>query len=85
MEVVEVDKQMLVEKIVRLQRSHARKNEKLEFQEDHINQLLVEVKKKNKWVIIRDNSMFPSLSKKCHGVVMWLGARFNIKGVILPA
>ena len=48
MEYVEIDKQMLMEKIVKLQRAHARKNDKLEFMEDHINQLLNEVKRKAK-------------------------------------
>ena len=50
--VVEVDKQMLIEKIVRLQKAHARKNEKMEFMEDHINQLLEEIRKKTKYVLI---------------------------------
>ena len=47
-EQVEVDKHVLIERIVRLQRAHARKNEKLEFLEDHIQQLLVEIQKKSK-------------------------------------
>ena len=47
-EQVEVDKQVLIERIVRLQRSLARKNEKLEFLEEHIQQLVAEIKKKNK-------------------------------------
>ena len=46
--IIEVDKQMLVEKIVRLQKAHARKNEKLEFMEDHNTQLLEEIRKKAK-------------------------------------
>lgn len=45
---VEVDKQAMIEKIVRLQRAHARKNEKIEFLEDHVNQLLDAVKKKTR-------------------------------------
>ena len=48
MKIIEVDKQMLVEKIVRLQKAHARKNEKLEFMEDHNTQLLEEIRKKAK-------------------------------------
>ena len=47
-QVVEIDKQVLMEKIVRLQKAHARKNEKMEFMEDHINQLLKEVRKKTR-------------------------------------
>ena len=50
--VIEVDKQMLIEKIVKLQKAHARKSEKIEFMDDHINQLLEEVKKKSKLVQI---------------------------------
>ena len=47
-EQVEPDKQMLIERIVKLQRSLARKNEKIEFTEDHIQQLVDEIQKKNK-------------------------------------
>jgi len=47
-EQVEVDKQVLIERIVKLQKSHARKNEKLEFLGEHIQQLLEEIRKKNK-------------------------------------
>ena len=61
MEVIEIDKQMLVEKIVRLQKAHARKNEKLEFLEDHIQQLFVEVQKKSKY----ENSLGGCFSKRC--------------------
>ena len=50
-EQVEVDKQVLIERIVRLQRSLARKNEKLEFLEEHIQQLVMEIKKKNRLVL----------------------------------
>lgn len=44
----EVDKAVLVERIVRLQKSHARKQEKIEFMEDHIKQLVEEIRKKTK-------------------------------------
>ena len=46
----EVDKAVLVERIVRLQKSLARKQEKIEFMEDHIKQLVEEIRKKTKWV-----------------------------------
>ena len=46
----EVDKTMLVERIVRLQKALARKQEKIEFMEDHIKQLVEEIRKKTKWV-----------------------------------
>ncbi len=51
-EVIEIDKQMLMEKIVRLQKSHARKNEKLDFMEDHIQRLIREVQKKARSVVV---------------------------------
>ncbi|KAL5022505.1 hypothetical protein ScPMuIL_001660 [Solemya velum] len=44
----EINKQVLIERIVRLQRAHARKNEKIEFMEDHINQLVNQVQKKSR-------------------------------------
>ncbi|XP_071986258.1 coiled-coil domain-containing protein 186 isoform X2 [Engystomops pustulosus] len=44
----EVDKVVLIERIVRLQKAHARKNEKIEFMEDHIKQLVEEIRKKTK-------------------------------------
>ncbi|XP_054687253.1 coiled-coil domain-containing protein 186 isoform X4 [Grus americana] len=46
----EVDKSVLVERILRLQKAHARKNEKMEFMEDHIKQLVEEIRKKTKYV-----------------------------------
>lgn len=44
----EVDKAVLVERIVRLQKALARKQEKIEFVEDHIKQLVDEIRKKTK-------------------------------------
>ncbi|CAL8301410.1 unnamed protein product [Lota lota] len=44
----EVDKTLLVERIVRLQKALARKQEKMEFMEDHIKQLVEEIRKKTK-------------------------------------
>ncbi|MEE6486793.1 hypothetical protein FKM82_014707 [Ascaphus truei] len=43
-----VDKAVLIERIVRLQKAHARKNEKIEFMEDHIKQLVEEIRRKTK-------------------------------------
>lgn len=48
----EVDKAVLVERIVRLQKALARKQEKIEFMEDHIKQLVEEIRKKTKWVAL---------------------------------
>ncbi|KAK3610428.1 hypothetical protein CHS0354_016605 [Potamilus streckersoni] len=47
-EQVQVDKQIIIERIVKLQRALARKNEKIEFMDDHINHLVDELQKKNK-------------------------------------
>lgn len=44
----EVDKAVLIDRIVRLQKAHARKNDKIEFMEDHIKQLVEEIRKKTK-------------------------------------
>ncbi|XP_063818624.1 coiled-coil domain-containing protein 186 isoform X2 [Pseudophryne corroboree] len=44
----EVDKSVLIDRIIRLQKAHARKNEKIEFMEDHIKQLVEEIRKKTK-------------------------------------
>ncbi|OCT69717.1 coiled-coil domain-containing protein 186 [Xenopus laevis] len=44
----EVDKAILIERIIRLQKAHARKNEKIDFMEDHIKQLVEELRKKTK-------------------------------------
>ena len=46
--VVDIDKQKLVEKIVKLQKAHARKNEKMELMEEQIKALLVDVSRKDK-------------------------------------
>ena len=44
------DSHVLVEKIVKLQRNLARKQEKLEFMEDHISTMVEEMKKKNRLI-----------------------------------
>ncbi len=47
--VVDIDKQKLIEKIVKLQRDLARKNEKIDFLQDHVNQLTSDLKRKTKF------------------------------------
>lgn len=42
------DTQIMIEKIVKLQKSCAKRQEKVDFLEEHVEQLLAEVKKKNK-------------------------------------
>jgi hypothetical protein len=46
--VVDIDKQKLIEKIVKLQRDLAKKNEKIDFLQDHVNQLTGDLKRKTK-------------------------------------
>jgi hypothetical protein len=46
--VVDIDKQKLIEKIVKLQRDMAKKNEKIDFLQDHVNQLTGDLKRKTK-------------------------------------
>ena len=41
---------VLVEKIVKLQKTLAKKQEKVEFMEEHISTMLEEIKKKNKLI-----------------------------------
>lgn len=45
---IEVDKKVLVDRICKLQRLHAKKNEKIEFMEEHINHLTEDLQKKSK-------------------------------------
>ncbi|XP_051925315.1 coiled-coil domain-containing protein 186 isoform X2 [Hippocampus zosterae] len=55
----EVDKAVLVERIVRLQKALARKQEKIDFVEDHIKQLVDEIRKKTKIIqsfVLREES-----------------------------
>nr|XP_061822697.1 coiled-coil domain-containing protein 186-like isoform X1 [Nerophis lumbriciformis]XP_061822698.1 coiled-coil domain-containing protein 186-like isoform X1 [Nerophis lumbriciformis] len=55
----QVDKAVLVERIVRLQKALARKQEKIEFMEDHIKQLVEEIRKKTKIIqsyVLREES-----------------------------
>lgn len=55
----EISTQTLIERIVRLQRIHAKKNEKIDFLHDHIQQLVDELQKKHKIIqqyILREES-----------------------------
>jgi hypothetical protein len=46
--IVDVDKQKMVEKIVKLQKTLAKRAEKIDFLQDHVNQLTADLKKKTK-------------------------------------
>lgn len=48
--VFDIDKQKLVEKIVKLQKKLAKSNEKIDFLQDHVNQLTIDLKRKTRWV-----------------------------------
>lgn len=55
----DIDKEVLIDKIIKLQKSNARKTEKIEFMQDHIDQLLEEVRKKSRIIqnyIMREES-----------------------------
>jgi hypothetical protein len=54
-----LDRQTLIEHIVKLQRISARKSEKLDFLEEHVNTLVLELQKKSRLLqsyILRDQS-----------------------------
>ncbi|CAG9772571.1 unnamed protein product [Ceutorhynchus assimilis] len=54
-----IDKQALIEHIVKLQRISAKKSEKIDFLEEHVNTLVVEIQKKTKLLqgyILREQS-----------------------------
>lgn len=56
---LEPDRQTLIERIVKLQKINAKHQERIEFLEEHVTQLLTEVKKKNRVIqhyVIREQS-----------------------------
>ena len=46
--VVDIDKQKVIEKIVKLQKLLAKRNEKIDFLQDHVNQLTSDIKRKTR-------------------------------------
>jgi hypothetical protein len=58
------DSSMLVEKIVKLQRTMAKKQDKVDFLEEHVNTLLEELKKKNRiiqsYVMVQESGTLAS-------------------------
>jgi hypothetical protein len=46
--VVDIEKQKIIEKIVKLQKTLAKRNEKIDFLQDHVNQLTADLKRKTK-------------------------------------
>jgi len=57
-EVVKVDRKMFLDKIVTLQKKLARKNEKIDFLEDHINHLTEDINKKNRQEALNADHQF---------------------------
>ena len=49
--VVDVDKQKIIEKIVKLQKTLAKRNEKIDFLQEHVNQLTLDLQRKTKYVL----------------------------------
>ena len=48
--VVDIDKQKIIEKVVTLQKTLAKRNEKIDFLQDHVNQLTLDLQRKTRWV-----------------------------------
>ncbi len=46
--IVDIDKQKLIDKIVKLQKLLAKQNEKIDFLQDHVNQLTIDLKRKTR-------------------------------------
>ena len=64
---MEIDKKVLIERICKLQRVLAKKNEKQEFMEEHINQLTQDIQKKTKLDSIK-LTLFFLLLLSMHGL-----------------
>ncbi len=47
--VVDIEKQKIIDKIVKLQKTLAKKNEKIDFLQDHVNQLTLDLQRKTRF------------------------------------
>ena len=82
-----LDRQMLIERIVRLQQIHAKKNEKIDFLNEHIHQLVSALQKKQRLIqhyIMREESgaLAPPREHhdpKRHGLTLDLSMEMNQK------
>ena len=82
-----LDRQMLIERIVRLQQIHAKKNEKIDFLSEHVHQLVAELQKKQRLIqhyIMREESgaLAPPRERhdpKRHGLTLELSVEMNQK------
>ncbi len=51
--VVDIDKQKIIEKIVTLQKTLAKRNEKIDFLQDHVNQLTFDLQRKTRFLLFK--------------------------------
>ncbi len=58
--VVDIDKQKVIEKVVKLQKTLAKKSEKIDFLQDHVNQLTSDLQKKTRYEFIYKSFFFKS-------------------------
>ncbi len=82
----EVDKQVLIDRILRLQKSLAKRNEKIDFFEEHNQQLIEEMKKKSKliqyYILREETGALSTSSMDDHKVSLFcfkLFMKFNFK------
>uniref|UniRef100_H2Z878 Coiled-coil domain-containing protein 186 n=1 Tax=Ciona savignyi TaxID=51511 RepID=H2Z878_CIOSA len=82
------DRQMLIERIVRLQQIHAKKNDKIDFLQEHVQQLVEELQKKHRLIqhyVMREEAgvLAPPRenkdSKPKHGLTLDLSLEINRK------
>ena len=77
------DSQVLVEKIVRLQKELAKRQEKLDFMEEHVGTMVEEMKKKNKLLQIlmlkQDAGALASEGMDTDKVIIFLLVQISLK------
>lgn len=83
----EFDKQMLIERILKLQRSLAKRNEKIDFLEEHNHQLMEDLKKKSKilqsYVLREETGALSTSSMDDHKVRNTFLSQYFIHHIIL--
>ncbi|XP_028146853.2 coiled-coil domain-containing protein 186-like, partial [Diabrotica virgifera virgifera] len=66
-----IDQQTLIEHVVKLQKISAKKSEKIDFLEEHVNTLVIELQKKSKLLqgyILREQKTSNSIKKDSNKV-----------------
>lgn len=83
----EFDKQMLIERILKLQKSLAKRNEKIDFLEEHNHQLMEDLKKKSKiiqsYVLREETGALSTSSMDDHKVRNTFLSQYFINHIIL--